>query len=599
MYETGSQTVGIGGFLVPLPPTTMPTTKSRSEFQTIPLKFTLMGLSNDIPRIRDFRDAAMGFMRGMLTTVSYDIDGLKVTAVKERYIDSFLNRHRGLATRTRSVINFVYGENATTDKIESQHQEEDDTRVFNLYYDVTIVSDSPRRYGPLLIETVRHRHPEILQQIQEYKPTQYYYAENFDLCTTTTGEITDDDRLFDVCSLDHQMVSIKFGALALPEDMDIDLFKKELMNIYQRVLNEIDGFEMTGMYADEQIEVVGKAVDFNFDVNVIRNDQDMKLVVEAKLQSQSGKTEILYLVQNYTNKEGRDIEWCITNAGRYSTNPCAKPSEPTGLPLWIIISIAAASALLVLGCLLWICIVTFQRRREEDQFKNNCRKYVTNPEEFYRGQCGEEKPRKRPRPPRKHRGGYARVYARPSKPRYHQEEKKRRYRNNSRRRRYRSNRRREQHDSEELDLLDATLSDSDNEFPLAIHEKPYPQYRDPTREFLRLPPPPHQQRFLQIEGQYPTRRALKLPPPQRDVLQIEGRHPLYSGRPLPQSQQPQRQMILESEGQHNAHPGYPRRKFHPPPAQQQLLQIEHGPLYCDDEMVNRPDPMIHVRERHR
>eukprot|EP00804_Cyclotella_cryptica_P016387 CCRYP_004640-RA/>CCRYP_004640-RA protein AED:0.00 eAED:0.00 QI:289/1/1/1/0/0/2/507/598 len=598
MYENVSRIVGVGGFVVPTPPTTMPTTQSRSEFHVIPLKFTLMGISNDIPRIRDFRDAAMGFIKGMLTTVSYDIDGLKITEVKERYIDSFINGSRGLVTITRSLVDFVYGENATMGDIETQHQEEDDTRVFNFYYDVTVVSDSTELYGPLLIDAVRRRHPEILQQIQEYRPTQYYYAENFDLCTTTTGKMTDDDRFFDLCSQDHQMVSIKFGALALPEDMDRDLFTKELMQIYQRVLNEINGLEMTGMYADEQIEEVGRAVDFYFDVNVIRNDQDMKFVIENKVQSQDGRMEILYLVQNYTNKEGRDIEWCITDAGRFSAKPCAKPAEPTGLPLWIIITIAATSALLVIGCLLWILIVTFQRRRDEDEFKNNCRKYVTNPEDFYRGQCGVEKSRRRPRPPRKHRGDYGRVYARPSKPRYRREE--RRNRHHSRRRRYRSSGRRERHDSDESDPLDETLSDSDDNFQLALCDNPrYPKYPDPRHELLQLPPTPHQQRLLQIEAQYPTRLQPTLPSPQRDMLQIEGRHPLFSQHPLPQSYPQQRQKILENEGQHPTYPGYPRRQFHSPPAQQEPLQIKHGPVYCDDEMVNQPDPMAYGRQRHR
>lgn len=597
MYETDfSRTVGVGGFVVPTPPTAMPTTQSRSEFQTIPLKFTLMGLSDDIPRIRDFRDAAMGFIKGMLTTVSYDIDGFKITEVKERFVDSFLNGQRGLSTRTRSVVDFVFGENATTENLETQ-QEEDDTRVFNFYYDVTVVSDSTQMYGPLLIDAVRHRHREILQQIQEYKPTQYYYADNFDLCTTTTGKKTDDDRFFDLCSHDHQMVSLKFSALELPEDMDRDLFKNELMSIYQRVLSEIDGLEMTGMYADEEIEEVGKAVDFFFDVNVIRKDQDMKFVIENKVQSQDGRMEILYLVQNYTNEEGRDIEWCITDAGRYSTASCAKPPpEPTQLPLWIIITIAATSALIVLGCVLWICIVTFQRKTEEIEFKNNCRKYVTNPGDFYRGQYGVEKPRKRRRPPKKRRPGYGRVYARPSRPRYQREEK-RRIRRHSRRPHYRSNGRRERHDS---DALDETLSDSDDEFQLALCEKPlYPQYRDHRHELLQLPPPPQQQRLLQIEGPYHNRLQPQLPPTQREMLQIEGRRPLYSGHLSPQSQPPQRQKITENDGRQPAYHGYPRRQFQAPPAQQELLQIEHSPLYCDDEMINRPDPMAYGHQRHR
>jgi hypothetical protein len=39
--------------------------------------------------------------------------------------------------------------------------------------------------------------------------------------------------------------------------------------------------------------------------------KDKKFVIDNKVQSH-GWMEILFLVQNYTNMEGRDIEWCIT-----------------------------------------------------------------------------------------------------------------------------------------------------------------------------------------------------------------------------------------------------------------------------------------------
>ena len=97
------------------------------------------------------------------------------------------------------------------------------------------------------------------------------------------------------------MVSIKFCACALPEDMDRDMFTMELMIIYKCVLNGIDGLEMTGMYADEQVKEVGNAIDFDYDVIVIRKDKDKKFVFDNKVQSQDGWTEILYFVQNCTN----------------------------------------------------------------------------------------------------------------------------------------------------------------------------------------------------------------------------------------------------------------------------------------------------------
>ncbi len=86
------------------------------------------------------------------------------------------------------------------------------------------------------------------------------------------------------------MVSIKFGAFALPGDMERDLFKMELMRINKCVLNKINGLEMTGMYADKQVEEVGNAIDFEFDVNIIRKDiRTRSLLLTIRIRVMDGR----------------------------------------------------------------------------------------------------------------------------------------------------------------------------------------------------------------------------------------------------------------------------------------------------------------------
>jgi hypothetical protein len=661
--------VGVGGVYLTRTPSAMPTTASGSEFQTIPLKLTLMGLPNDIPRISSFREAALSFVKGMLSLIANDIDGLKITDAKERYIDSVFDRRRDLAPAVRSVFSmsdYNYSISGIEEGIGEDHH-----RIFNLYYDVVaVVPDPSRLYGPLLIDAAHNRHSEILQQIQEYKPTQYYYAEDFDVCTTASGKMIYDDALFDMCTKDHQIVPVKFGVLALPKDIDRDIFKEELIMIYKDLLT--GDLQMTGFYGN-RIEEAGKNTDFYFDINVIQNNRDMDLVIGSKVNSQEGRGEILNRIQSYTNDEGRSIQWCITETGRYSTEPCTttKASSQT-MPTWAIVTISMICVLVVLALLLWRCIVVYQRDQEEEEFRVNCRKYIADPEDFYRSTGRLDKPRRGDPPRMRHdRRHHDRVYAR--RPQKHRRRRDQRHRHHDDRRNHRCYRskwdNKVYHDSVDSDLHDTvrTLPDNDNEYQMVLYEEPAPpQY--PRRELLQLPPPPQDQllrieadprdqylarqkdllqieaqhpmqalqtralvprpppghqEMLQIEDQYPPQRNLQQqphhptlnpngqsqPPPQQfqrpnspvprpppghqEVLQIEDQYPPQRNlqqQPHHPTLNPRRQSQLSPQQFQRPHsPPYPHRQSQPLP-QQAVVHPAQGPVYCDDELVNRPDP---------
>lgn len=598
--------VGIGGVSVTRAPTTMPTTESGSEFQILPLKFTLMGLQNDIPRISEFRSASLSYIKGMLALVSIDVDGLKITDVKEQYIDTLLNDRRDLSI-TRSAFSFANGTSSYA-LIAEEEVVKDHTRVFNLYYEATaVVADPNKLYGPLLIDIVQNRHSELLQQIQQYKATQYYYAADFDLCTTASGKKASTDRSFDLCSQDHQLVSIKFGLTSLPEDMNRDAFKYEVINIYQDILKSIDGIQMTGFYED-RIEDVGQAQEFYFDVKVVKRNRDYSLIINNELNSQDGKMEVLNRIQSYTNEEGRDIEWCITELGRFSPSCVAVATTARGMPEWAIITIAVASALIVFGLLIWILLIAYQRDREQSDFRESCRKYVADPQDLYRTQATASKPQRHRNRIHIYRDENRRrmIYYRPSRNHRRREDRRRknhRRRDRRPRRSHRPRRERQQYfDSVNSDLYDTveTLPDFDNEYQMVLYEEPAePQQPFPRRELLQLPPPPRHQ----MEGQFRSIQQQQHMQSQRDILRIEPERPArrvqlrHVERNLSQEQremlriealhQSRQQLdqprILAQPRHHQSSPYYPRHE-------QELLRIEQDPVYCDDNFVNRPDP---------
>lgn len=582
MTEERDLIIGMGGMTVTRTPSNMPTTASGSEFQTIPLKFTLMGLPNDIPQISDFRRAAEGYIKEILSYVSNDMDGVKFREVKERYVDTLLNCRRSLSV-SRSLFSFA---NDTYELVTEEEGAQEHTRIYNLYYDaVTIVPDQNEFHGPLIIDTVRYMHAELLQQIQEYDPMKYYYAEDFDLCTTTTKEAS--DKSFDLCSQDHQIVPIKFGVLALPSDVDRDEFKAGVVEILQDMLKNIDGLQMTGFY-DNRVDVVGKTEDFYFDVDLIKRNRDMESVIGNELNGE-GKVEILNRIQSYTNEAGRSIQWCITEAGRFSAEPCTTiKTTNNGMPTWAIVTIALSSALIVVGLCAWIVIILYQRGEDEDDFKNTTRKWVgyrRHPRfdsDKFQHQRIYARPRNYDRA-RRHHGRHRRHHGRP---RHHRPRREHR--------RY--------YDSEDSHLRDTvqTLPDIDNEYQYQMvlyQDQGPPQYPQiQQQQLLRLPPPSQQQQhMLQIEDQY---RAAQHMQSQRELLQIEN----HVNQPRPLSRQQQEMLQIEAlrKSQQNLMPNrqspqnIPLQMQQPSPMQQrQQQEVEESvalTVYCDDNLVNRPDP---------
>ena len=513
MDESRGLFVTVGGGVTSFPPTAMPSTASRSEFQTVQVKFTLMGLPNDIPRITDFRAAALGYVKGMLSSLANDIQELKITNVKELYIDTIMNQRRDLATTDYNYEEPNFEHN----------------RVFNLYYDVVLVRENPGQlYGPLLISAVRSRHDEILQNLQQYKPVQYYYTEDFDLCTPSSGRRTRNDSQFDLCSQNHQLISIKFGVLALPKGVSRYLFKKGIMDMYRSFLSEIDGLQITGLY-DGHMEEDGNMVDFYYKVNAIRKTRDMELVVANRLNSQEGKVDILHRLQSYTDEEGRSIEWCLTETGRYSTEPCT--SIEANMPMWAIATVTIVSVLAVLLAS-WACIVAYQRSREEDYFKHTIRKYVADPDDVYKSQissgCIDDPPRKHPKSRIR---GYRRTIFRPSRQDSNRYDRRRhRHYHKQRSRHHRRSDKKERKETRRLKDIEhnsgETAPECGDEYQMVVYRGPTsPQNHKQRRELPQLPPPPppQQHQMLQIEAQHPvpTRRFSESTSARKRMRRIE------------------------------------------------------------------------------
>lgn len=465
------------------------------EYETIPLKFSLIGLPNDISNIREFKDAMLEELKNILTEVANAI-AMTITGVSES---------NGPSSNGRAL------------QSAAQNFASNPTQTINLYYDVSVVKNPSEQYPRILIQALRDRHDQILSQIQEYTDSiGYDDLSNFDLCTTSSATSDPEEDSFDLCTLDNQIVSIKFSASNLSPEMDPKDLENDLIDVYTDILSRIDGLDMKSIDLDKIVENQD-GVDAYFNVDVIRNGRDWKNIVTNALQKEAARNQILDEVQKYSalDENGEPLEWCVNDLGVFTTDCAVVTINKFAIPNWAIIAIAVSLGVILCCLLISCCICARQKSRDDDATKDNFQAFVADPEKWRRIQ--HEERRKRLAPSRR-RHDHKRIVARPQRRRHHEERRQSRQRS-SRPRSYSHRWKRN--------------NPVKNRYYDASHEV----YRDE-------------------ENQRPP--LLALPPPR------------YDYHPRPQA------------------PQYNIPRPVPPPHEQ--FYAMEGPIYCDDEEMNRPDP---------
>jgi hypothetical protein len=496
-----------------------------------------MGVPLDIVNIGGFNDGMTQELKIALTSAAEYL-GMKITSLER---NSDLNL---ITTRRRSVFHRELLPRSL------QEESSEPKQTIMLYYDVKAVMDPSQNYGPILIQGIRDRHNEILGDLQA---SSNYYISDFDLCTTSSP-VSYDNSDFNVCTLDHEIVQVKFTASNLRPDVDQEDFVAELLNIYLGILNQVNGLEIASMSL-KRVSKASNSIDVYSDLDVIdRDGRSWETVIDSELLKESTKNTILEQVRKYLidslGQSGEAVEVCVDGEGVISMECTGVKSSKYKLPTWAIISIAAVSGAIVLCICISLCICAYQDAKDEDEMNKNVKAFVKDPELWRQVQIDERKKRSRP-PPRK--------------------ERKRRV-TPERRRRSRNERHR-RHSPRQL-KYDRSYSpqrrrSTKRNKPIPLPALPPPQYNRP------LPPPPQYNRPQTPEP------FLALPPPPPSY---EQNPEPYLALPAPYQQvyqqNPEPYLALPAP-----HPVY--RRPHSPP-QDEWLAIE-GPVYCDDEMVNRPE----------
>ena len=125
-------------------PTKHPTIGAPEDdvFEVIPIKFDVMGLPDDI-KMRELRDEMTTVLKRILIRLADRISDLKISEVEER-----------MAPRrnTRNLLRV-----ATTRELEQN---------VSLYFNVHVIRDDRKRFGPIIIQEIRDSYGEVMDQIQ-------------------------------------------------------------------------------------------------------------------------------------------------------------------------------------------------------------------------------------------------------------------------------------------------------------------------------------------------------------------------------------------------------------------------------------------------
>ena len=349
-----------------------------TDLKQMPIKFTLL----DVPYVEDetdFKDVMLQELKGLLAFISSKIDTIKFTDVKQRY--------------------------------SRRHLQDDIKQNYHFYYDVSLALSTDENPSEILINAVRDYHALILQEMQEE-----YYVEDFELCVPNEEGNDSEDIMFDLCSYDHQLVSIKLGTVGLPSDLVVvDEFNEETIEVYKDILDDVDGLVLSDVYAKPPKEN-GNIIDLYYNVDLLPRppNQDMKSAVRQRLESDDAKGQIFNHVQNYF-----DTEICVTEEGRYSAEPCVSTRQQ--MPSWLIAVITITTIILV--CTLCIGIEITRR-----YYKTADKEFEDEIPAFRRRQKSNRSLNKKHHRSKSYHRSHRHSDRRDERPKHHRREKRRHHR---------------------------------------------------------------------------------------------------------------------------------------------------------------------------
>lgn len=138
-----------------LSPTKHPTIARPEDdiYEVIPLLFKVGNLPDDI-NLKEMHSEMTMVLKRILLRLSDRIEGLKIKDIEQKTVVSSRGRDR------RGLVNGAGGGSRLLRDSRSLEQDA------SLYYNVYVVRDDKKKFGPIIIQELRDSFNEVLEQIQ-------------------------------------------------------------------------------------------------------------------------------------------------------------------------------------------------------------------------------------------------------------------------------------------------------------------------------------------------------------------------------------------------------------------------------------------------
>lgn len=359
---------------VVLPP---PENTYDDEYEVVIIKFSINGLPKAM-NMRELKAEMLIVLKRILIDLMEQVSNLSITNIEENLVMTLMPQNRRRNANADEVINSGY----------------------NVYYDVTVVRQPNKEFGPIIIAGLRDSYDIIVQEIEDYTNLKYFaFVTDLNWCTDDNGE-----QSFAICSRgdEIEIVPVKFRLADLPAELNVKDLVRQVIGFFKGTLVGVEKLEIVEIEENKVVDLSdgGDTIqDVFLDIVLVRKFDVIDFGPAINVKLQNSKNDILNRIQKYTDTStDLDLNWCINGEGAYAVCP---QSDDGGfafaLPTWAIITLAAVSVVLFI-CICW-CILSYLRRRDEYKNERNMMSYLQTGKNYRKQQRPKHRQRQPP-PPR-------------------------------------------------------------------------------------------------------------------------------------------------------------------------------------------------------
>ena len=329
-----------------LPVAEEPVSTTLEEYETIPLKLSLLNLPSEID-IRSLKEEIFIIVKRLLVDLAEKMSSLRITNFEENILGGRKNSRQLLLSQHK------------------QNKLRKLTQNLDIYYVVTVLTDpNVESFKPFVVKWMQDSYDLILEKIREYTTREYFgYDLSLNWCTTSEKS----NGQFTMCNSD-EIVPTKLRIKDVGESFNIEELASGLIGTYKNILAGINGLKVTRIeVADIVRDTKSGYIDIFFNIHVVQNSgQDFTPVIHEMIEKE--KDVILGYIQSYSDNNMTGLSWC--------QNDDVITTCESGTMIWVIILGTCLG--LVPVCIINYYFVRCIRKKSDEENEDVVQSYLND-----------------------------------------------------------------------------------------------------------------------------------------------------------------------------------------------------------------------------